>query len=108
MWIGAQIDPAEELDHVDILCNDGQWESRMAAFALTSQGHWELPQSIGWQTDPPQDRRRQAMAAIKLAGIRYIAVSRQRWAGDPFRGDFRGWGVREIGATQAVVLLEVE
>ena len=49
-----------------------------------------------------------AMAAIQRAGIRYIAVSRQRWEGEPFRGDSPGWGVRQIGSTRDLVLLEVE
>jgi len=90
------------------LCNDGQWDSRMAAFVLTSAGQWELPGLTGWHMDPPADLRREAMAAIQRAGIRYIAVSRQRWEGEPFRGDSPGWGVRQIGSTRDLVLLEVE
>ncbi|MGC9951436.1 MAG: glycosyltransferase family 39 protein [Bryobacteraceae bacterium] len=108
MWIDVRLDPAQELDHVDILCNDGQWDSRMAAFVLTSAGQWELPGLTGWHMDPPADLRREAMAAIQRAGIRYIAVSRQRWEGEPFRGDSPGWGVRQIGSTRDLVLLEVE
>jgi len=108
MWIRAQLDPAAEMDHVDVLCNDGQWESRMAAFALTSHGQWELPTMTAWHIDPPLDRRRQAMAEIKRAGIHYIAVSRDKWKGPPFEGDLQGWGLREIGSTPALILLEAE
>jgi hypothetical protein len=108
MWIDIRLDRVEELDHFDVLCNDGQWESRMAAFALTSAGQWELPRWTDWHTDPPADLRGEAMSAIKRAGIRYIAVSRPRWEGEPFRGDFQGWGVRQIGSTPALVLLEVD
>jgi hypothetical protein len=108
MWIGARLDPAEELDHVDVMCNDGQWESRMAAFVLATDGQWWMPRLTSWHLDPPVDGRREAMAQIKRAGIRYIAVSRLLWRGEPFRGDFAGWGVREIGSTPGLVLLEVE
>jgi len=108
MWIRVRLDRPQELDHVDVLCNDGQWESQMAAFAVTSVGHWKLPWLTGWHMDPPVDRRKEAMAEVKRAGIRYIAVSRQRWKDEPFGGDFQGWGVHEIGSTPTLLLLEAE
>jgi len=108
MWIGVRLDPAGEMDHVDVMCNDGQWATRMAAFAMASDGQWRIPRLTSWHMDPPVDRRREAMAQIKRAGIRYIAVSRLLWQGEAFHGDFAGWGVHEIGSTPGLVLLEAE
>jgi hypothetical protein len=108
MWIKVQLDRPQELDHVDVTCSDGQWNSRMAAFALADDGTWKLPLLTGWQVDAPLDRRKETMAAIKRAGVHYIAVSRQGWKGEPFRGDLQGWGLREIGSTRELVLLEAE
>ncbi len=108
MWIGVRFDPPEELDHVEVLCNDGQWASRMAARALTTEGQWKAAEATGWHMDPPADLRQEAMADIKRAGVRYFAVPRQRWTGEPFRGDSQGWGVRVIGSTPALVLVEAK
>lgn len=108
MWIATHLDRPQELDRVYVTCSDGQSNSRMTAFALADDGSWKLPLLSGWQTDPPLDRRKEAMAAIKRAGVRYIAVSRQGWKGEPLRGDLQGWGLREIGSTRELSLLQVE
>jgi hypothetical protein len=108
MWVGVRLDRPEEIDHVEVLCNDGQWETRMTALALTSEGQWKGAEVTGWHMDPPADLRREAMAAIKRLGVRYFAVGPQRWTGEPFRGDLQGWGVREVGSTPGLVLVEAE
>ena len=108
MWIEVMFDRAEALDRAEIVCNDGQTDSRMDALLLDETGQWSPAGPSSWRETSVVDLRREATQALKRSGVSYLLVGRPAWDGDLFRGDSAAWGVRLLASTPESVLLAVE
>jgi hypothetical protein len=106
MWIRARFDPPEPMDGAEVICSGGPAD-KLVAFILDDRGEWRLSGEFLRDKIPPVDRRKEATQELKRRGIRYITILRQDWV-DWFRGDYKGWGVHEIGSTRTVLLLQVD
>lgn len=108
MWVEMRFDASETIDRAEIVCNDGQWDSRMEASVLNDAGHWSPGGPSSWRVNQLVDLRREATQALKRSGVHYLEMSLQAWNDKPFRGDVAAWGVRLVASTPRSVLLAVD
>lgn len=108
MWVEMRFDASETIDRAEIVCNDGQWDSRMEASVLNDGGHWSPGGPSSWRVNQLVDLRREATQALKRSGVHYLEMSLQAWNDKPFRGDVAAWGVRLVASTPRSVLLAVD
>ncbi|HEY1243005.1 MAG TPA: glycosyltransferase family 39 protein [Bryobacteraceae bacterium] len=108
MSIEMRFDPAETIDRIDLIGNDGQRNVEMKAFILNTAGEWSAAGQSSWRLSRFPDLRKEATQELKAHGVRYLEISRQGWNEGYFRGDFNAWGLRLVAATPRSLLLEVD
>lgn len=115
MFISVDFPKSEKLDSVEVILDnrewttleDGPWAAQVSLDLVTEdRKEMHLLPHFAW--DSPIDLRKEATAALKAEGIRYVLINKNDWMQNEFRDRPQLWNMHAIAATEFATLYQIE